>query len=51
MIWFAYATAWLSCSIATIVGLYYTHNVFCLCAMVIPLFIKIQTTTKGEKRG
>lgn len=43
MIWLGYGLAWLSTSIATSVGIYYTHSAWCLWALILPACINISS--------
>lgn len=45
MIYFAYAMAWISTSMAAIAGLYFTHNPWCLLVLLIPATIRIRRDT------
>ena len=41
MVWFAYSMAWLSTAIAVSFGVYFTHSPWCLWALLIPAFLKV----------
>lgn len=48
MIWIGYAAAWISTAAAVIAGMYLTGSVWCLCALLIPLMIKIERRETGD---
>lgn len=48
VVWFAYATVWLSVSIAVSVGIYFTRNIHCLWFLLVPSFVSIKTSTKDQ---
>lgn len=47
MIYIALATAWLATGGAVCVGIYITKSAWCLWALLIPAFIKIEETNKS----
>jgi len=48
MAYLAYGMAWVSTAIATSVGIYYTKDVDCLWAMLIPAMISISFGSKDK---
>lgn len=51
MIYFAYAMAWISTSVAVIAGMYFTHSAWCLWAFILPACIKITDKNKDDKES
>lgn len=49
MIYFAYAMACVSTSVAVIAGMYFTHSAWCLWAFILPACIKITHRNKDDE--
>lgn len=48
MIYFAYAMAWISTSVAVIAGMYFTHSAWCLWAFILPACIELTRSHKDD---
>lgn len=49
--WFAYGiygVIWLSTSLAVIAGMYFTHNPWCLLALIIPACLRVSTSNDED---
>lgn len=51
MIWFAYAMAWISTSVAVTAGMYFTHSAWCLWAFILPACIELTRNSKDDKES
>lgn len=51
MAYFAYATAWISTSVAAIAGMYFTKSAWCLWAFVLPACIKLTHKSEDKEEG
>lgn len=48
MIYFAYAMAWISTSVAVIAGMYFTHSAWCLWAFILPACTELNHKDKDD---
>lgn len=51
MIYFAYAMAWISTSVAVVAGMYFTKSAWCLWAFVLPACIELTHKPKDKEEG
>lgn len=51
MIYFAYAMAWISTSVAVVAGMYFTKSAWCLWAFVLPACIELTHKQKGKEES
>lgn len=51
MIYFAYAMAWISTSVAVIAGMYFTHSAWCLWAFILPACVELTKKNKDDEES
>lgn len=51
MIYLAYSMEWISTSVATIAGMYFTKSAWCPWASILPAYIGLTRKSKDEEEG